>query len=57
VVVPEAPDLPAPVAALLATATPLQLIVERLARLVGTNPDPIRRTDPRYAGAAATLGG
>ena len=52
-----APNLPAPVAALLATATPLQLIVERLARLVGTNPDPIRRTDPRYAGAAATLGG
>ncbi|HEY7937140.1 MAG TPA: hypothetical protein VID26_08415 [Candidatus Limnocylindrales bacterium] len=57
VVVPEAPDLPAPVAALLATATPLQLLVERLARIVGTNPDPIRRTDPRYAGAAATLEG
>jgi hypothetical protein len=57
IVVPEAPDLPAPVAALLATATPLQLLVERLARIVGTNPDPIRRTDPRYAGAAATLEG
>lgn len=57
VVVPEAPDLPAPVAALLGTATPLQLIVERLARIVGTNPDPIRRTDPRYAEAAATLEG
>lgn len=57
VLVPEAPELPAPVAALLGTATPLQLIVERLARIVGTNPDPIRRTDPRYAGAAATLEG
>jgi glutamine---fructose-6-phosphate transaminase (isomerizing) len=57
VVVPEAPDLPAPVAALLGTATPLQLIVERLARLVGTNPDPIRRTDPRYSAAAAILEG
>jgi glucosamine--fructose-6-phosphate aminotransferase (isomerizing) len=57
VVVPEAPALPAPVAALLATATPLQLIVERLARVVGTNPDPIRRTDPRYAQAAAALEG
>ncbi len=56
-VVPEAPGLPAPVAALLSTATPLQLIVERLARLVGTNPDPIRRTDPRYARAAAILEG
>jgi len=57
VIVPEAPDLPAPVAALLGTATPLQLLVERLARLMGTNPDPIRRTDPRYAGAAALLEG
>ncbi len=57
VVVPEAPTLPAAVAALLGTATPLQLIVERLARLVGTNPDPIRRDDPRYAGAAARAEG
>jgi len=57
VVVPEAPGLAAPVAALLATATPLQLIVERLARIVGTNPDPIRRTDARYAQAAAQLEG
>ena len=55
IVVPEEPDLPAPVAALLATATPLQLIVERLARIVGTNPDPIRRSNPRYAAAAARL--
>jgi fructoselysine-6-P-deglycase FrlB-like protein len=55
VVVPEALALPAPVAALLGTATPLQLLVERLARLVGTNPDPIRRTDRRYAEAAGIL--
>ncbi len=57
IVVPDEPALPAPVAALLATATPLQLVVERLARIVGTNPDPIRRSDPRYAAAAARLEG
>ena len=57
IVVPEAHRLPAPVAALLGTATPLQLLVERLARRVGTNPDPIRRGDPRYAAAAARLEG
>jgi fructoselysine-6-P-deglycase FrlB-like protein len=57
IVVPEAPDLPAPVAALLGTATPLQLLVERLARLKGTNPDPIRRTDPLYRDAAARAEG
>jgi len=45
--------LPSPVAALLSSATPLQLITERLARVRGTNPDPIRRDDPVYAGAAA----
>jgi fructoselysine-6-P-deglycase FrlB-like protein len=57
IVVPEAPDLSAPEAALLGTATPLQLLVERLARVVGTNPDPIRRGDPVYAAAAATAEG
>jgi glutamine---fructose-6-phosphate transaminase (isomerizing) len=57
IVVPEALGLPAAVAALLGTATPLQLLVERLARVVGTNPDPIRRGDPRYAAAAAHLEG
>jgi fructoselysine-6-P-deglycase FrlB-like protein len=57
VVVPEAPGLPPAVAALLGTATPLQLIVERLARVVGTNPDPIRRDDPAYAAAAAKAEG
>jgi fructoselysine-6-P-deglycase FrlB-like protein len=48
----EAAGLPAPVAALLGTATPLQLLTERLARARGTNPDTIRRDDPRYAAAA-----
>jgi len=57
IVVPEAPTLPAPVASLLSTATPLQLLVERLARVVGTNPDTIRRTDPIYAAAAARAEG
>jgi glutamine---fructose-6-phosphate transaminase (isomerizing) len=52
-VVPDEPDLPAPVASLFATATPLQLLTERIARERGTNPDPIRRDDPRYANAAA----
>lgn len=52
VVLPEAPELPGPVASLLGTATALQLVTERLARARGTNPDPIRRDDPRYAHAA-----
>ncbi len=55
--VPEAPELPAPVASLLATAVPLQLLVERLARVIGTNPDPIRRNDPTYKAAAARAEG
>jgi fructoselysine-6-P-deglycase FrlB-like protein len=50
--VPDVPGLPAPVAALLGSAAPLQLITERLARARGTNPDPIRRDDPRYRAAA-----
>lgn len=52
-IVDEAPSLPAPVAALLGTVTPLQLLTERLARARGTNPDPIRRDDERYAAASA----
>jgi hypothetical protein len=51
--VDEAPSLPAPVAALLGTATPLQLLTERIARARGTNPDAIRRDDQRYRDAAA----
>jgi glutamine---fructose-6-phosphate transaminase (isomerizing) len=56
-VVPEAPDLPAVVAALLGSATALQLLTERIARARGTNPDPIRRDDPRYVEAAARADG
>ena len=52
--VPESPGLPAPVAALLGTATPLQVLTERLARARGTDPDPIRR-DQRAYREAATL--
>ena len=51
-VVADVPDLPAPVAALLGSATPLQLMTERLARSRGTNPDLIRREDPVYLAAA-----
>jgi fructoselysine-6-P-deglycase FrlB-like protein len=50
--IPDAPGLPAAVAALLGSAAPLQLVTERLARARGTNPDPIRRDDPRYRAAA-----
>jgi hypothetical protein len=38
---------------LLGTATPLQLLTERIARARGTNPDAIRRDDQRYRDAAA----
>jgi fructoselysine-6-P-deglycase FrlB-like protein len=55
-VVDEPEDLPAPVAALIGTATPLQLLTERIARARGTNPDLIRRDDPLYL-AAADAGG
>jgi len=50
--VPDAPSLPASVAALLATTIPLQLLTERLAIARGVNPDPIRRDDPPYLAAA-----
>lgn len=55
--VAEAANLPSPVAALFGTATPLQLLTERLARARGTNPDPIRRDDPVYVRAADAAGG
>ena len=55
--VPEAPDLPAPVAALVGSATPLQLLTERLARARGTNPDLIRRDDPVYLAASEAADG
>jgi glucosamine--fructose-6-phosphate aminotransferase (isomerizing) len=53
IVVGEAPSLAPAAAALLSGAVPLQLLTERLARARGTNPDPIRRDDPRYLAAAA----
>jgi fructoselysine-6-P-deglycase FrlB-like protein len=52
-VVPDFPDLPSPVAALLGSATALQLVTERIARATGRNPDAIRRDDDRYREAAA----
>jgi glucosamine--fructose-6-phosphate aminotransferase (isomerizing) len=55
--VPESPNLAAPVAALIGTATPLQLLTERIARARGTNPDPIRRDDPTYLRASEAAGG
>jgi glucosamine 6-phosphate synthetase-like amidotransferase/phosphosugar isomerase protein len=51
-VVPEGEAFRSPVAALLGSATALQLLTERVARARGTNPDPIRRDDPRYVAAA-----
>lgn len=56
-VVPDTRALPASVAALLGTATPLQLLTERIARARGTDPDPIRRDDPRYLAASAKAEG
>ena len=52
IVIPEAPSLPSPVAALLGTATPLQLLTERIARARGVDPDPIHRDVDRYREAA-----
>lgn len=49
----EAAELPGPVAALIGTATPLQVLTERLARARGTNPDLIRRDQLAYREAAA----
>jgi fructoselysine-6-P-deglycase FrlB-like protein len=48
----ETAGLPDTAAALLATAVPLQLLTERIARIRGVNPDPIRRDDPGYLAAA-----
>jgi fructoselysine-6-P-deglycase FrlB-like protein len=50
--VPFAGGLPRSMSAALATAVPLQLLAERLARARGTNPDTIGRGDPRQAAAA-----
>ncbi len=55
--VPDDETLPAPVAALMATATALQLLTERIARARGRNPDLIRREDETYKRAAEAAGG
>jgi fructoselysine-6-P-deglycase FrlB-like protein len=52
IVLPEAPALRSPVAALLGTATPLQMLTERLARARGVDPDSIHRDVDRYREAA-----
>ncbi|MEW6223080.1 MAG: SIS domain-containing protein [Chloroflexota bacterium] len=57
VVVPEAPALPGATASLLGTAGPLQLLTLAIAGERGTNPDPIRRDDPRYLRAAEVADG
>ncbi|HVL52876.1 MAG TPA: SIS domain-containing protein [Vitreimonas sp.] len=56
-VVPDSDELPAAVASLLGSATALQLLTERIARARGTNPDPIRRDDPRYRAAGEAADG
>lgn len=50
--VPLAGALPRTVVSAFATAIPLQLLAERLARARGTNPDTIGRDNPRQAAAA-----
>jgi fructoselysine-6-P-deglycase FrlB-like protein len=52
IVVPETPDLPAAAASLLGTAGPLQLVTLAVAAARGTNPDLIRRHEPRYLRAS-----
>ena len=51
-----ASDLGGPALALLSTVIPLQLLTERMARVRGVNPDPIRRDNPRYLAAAEASG-
>jgi glucosamine--fructose-6-phosphate aminotransferase (isomerizing) len=54
--VPERDDMAGPLGAVLGTVIPVQLLAERLARVRGTDPDPIRRDDPRYLAAADVTG-
>ena len=56
ILVGETPDLAAPVASLLGTATPLQVLASRLARARGVDPDPIRLEDPAYLEASRLAG-
>jgi glucosamine--fructose-6-phosphate aminotransferase (isomerizing) len=50
--IPVATRLPRLISSTLASAIPLQLLAERLARARGRNPDTIGRDDPRQAAAA-----
>jgi len=52
IVVPDRPQMPGDAAALLGGAAPLQLLTLAIAAARGTNPDPIRRDDPRYLRAS-----
>jgi len=52
--VPLAGGLPRTIGVAIATAIPLQLLAERLARARGKNPDPIGRESPRQAVAGDT---
>ena len=55
IVIPEAPDLPAPAAAAIGSAVPLQLTAYHMALALGTNPDALRREATQYRLAAETL--
>ena len=57
IVVPDAPALAAPAAAILGSAIPLQLLTERLARVRGVDPDPIHRDVEAYRRAAEVAEG
>ena len=57
IVIPEATSLPSPVAALLGTATPLQMLTERIARARSVNPDAIHRDVDRYREASEAAEG
>jgi len=52
IIVPENPTMPNAPAGLLGAAGPLQLVTLEVAQARRTNPDPIRRDDPRYLRAA-----
>jgi fructoselysine-6-P-deglycase FrlB-like protein len=52
IIVPVMPELSNEAAALLGAAAPLQLFTLAVAAARATNPDPIRRDDPRYQRAA-----
>jgi glutamine---fructose-6-phosphate transaminase (isomerizing) len=52
IVVADQPEMANEEAALLGAAAPIQLLTLAIAAARGTNPDPIRRDDPRYLHAA-----